>query len=100
MKKSKEEKKKIRQKYKEEIRAKNRQNMGLSKEEIETLLIAVEGALTVAPCDHSLRHTSDWARKNGITWDSLKINLQNYGCYCDCELLFNLDLDDFFKDVD
>ena len=43
------------------------------------------------PCDHTLRETVVFLRKRGLDVDLVVGWLREYGGYCDCEVIFNVD---------
>lgn len=47
--------------------------------------------LTAEGCDHILRFTQQFANDHSLTFDSVKRWLSNYGGYCDCEALANVE---------
>ena len=49
----------------------------------------LEVQLAQAPCDHSTRHTEEWAARNGADLKRLLLWARERGGYCDCEILAN-----------
>lgn len=43
------------------------------------------------PCDHTLRETVEFLRKRGLDVQRIVPWLREYGGYCDCEVIFNVD---------
>lgn len=63
----------------------------LAEEAISALLEALENKLSEDGCDHTLRHTLEWARATGTNVDDLIDALHARGGYCDCEVCMNVD---------
>jgi hypothetical protein len=42
-------------------------------------------------CDHTLRHTKDFAEMHDLRFDGLCRVLKDMGGYCDCEVLLNVE---------
>ena len=42
-------------------------------------------------CDHSLRETIEFLQKRGLDVDRIVPWLREYGGYCDCEVIYNVD---------
>lgn len=83
---SKEEKKKLQQKYKES----QKKTYILSYGQVEDLFSYVEEKLDADGCDHTLKHTRQWLSDNKVQpQDSIIEELQDMGGYCDCEVLSN-----------
>jgi hypothetical protein len=43
------------------------------------------------PCDHTLRETVGFLQKRGLDVNRVVAWLREYGGYCDCEVIFNVD---------
>jgi hypothetical protein len=42
-------------------------------------------------CDHTLRETIEFLKKRGLDVERIVPWLREYGGYCDCEVIFNVD---------
>ncbi|MHC4643330.1 MAG: DUF2695 domain-containing protein [Planctomycetota bacterium] len=62
----------------------------LTKNQAQDLISFVDFKLSKDPCDHSLRHATQWAKINQIDYDDLIDILEDNGGYCDCEVVLNL----------
>ena len=54
------------------------------------LFATVEAAVTATGCDNTLRTAQRWAADRGLRWSRLRTELEGYGGFCDCEILFNV----------
>jgi hypothetical protein len=43
------------------------------------------------PCDHTFRETVGFLQKRGLDVERVVAWLREYGGYCDCEVIFNVD---------
>ena len=43
------------------------------------------------PCDHTFRETLEFIKKRGLDAERIIPWLREYGGYCDCEVIFNVD---------
>jgi|SRR5690349_5755440 hypothetical protein len=64
--------------------------MPISKAHLSQLFDHLDSAL-VAGCDHSLRFTRAFLRANELPCDSIVPWLGEYGGFCDCEVLANVE---------
>jgi len=62
----------------------------LSRHQVEALCSFVDSRITIDDCDHTHRFTREWAATAGVDWDDLLDLLEEYGGYCDCEVVMNL----------
>lgn len=62
----------------------------LTENQVDKLCIFIEDKIEKSGCDHSLRFTLEWAKKNGINQDDLIDVLELNGGFCDCEVTYNL----------
>ena len=60
-----------------------------AKETLLELFDWVDGQLENG-CDHTLRHTTEFVRANGMDEQATIEWLQQYGGYCDCEAVMNV----------
>ncbi|MEU2615323.1 DUF2695 domain-containing protein [Micromonospora sp. NPDC007271] len=42
-------------------------------------------------CDHTRRFSERWAREQGVDWEPLRQGLDEFGGFCDCEVVINCD---------
>jgi hypothetical protein len=61
----------------------------LPDELMEQLFSAVDQALEVDGCDHTLRFTESWLNRNGSDRQTTIAWLKEHGGYCDCEVIAN-----------
>jgi len=40
-------------------------------------------------CDTTLKRTQAFCEKAGVDFEAVKAELENYGAYCDCEIIYN-----------
>jgi hypothetical protein len=73
-----------------------RQAMLLDEDQLEELLGYLDERLPDAGCDHSLQLTRRWAGQNGVDADALASSLEQFGGFCDCEVLANVDPEAIF----
>jgi hypothetical protein len=73
--------------------------MSLDRSQLEALLDHVDAAVEAGGCDHSRRATDAWAGANNVDLQRLHFGLDEYGGYCDCEVLMNVDPDQVFEPV-
>ena len=71
----------------------------LDRPQLESLLDHVEAAVDAEGCDHTRRAADAWAEQHGIDLDRLHRGLEEYGGYCDCEVVMNVDPDTVFRPV-
>ena len=81
--------------YKENERAQARSLMPLDADELERLLDYLDEHDAEARCDRSLSLTMAWAADNDVEQEPLTTALREFGGYCDCEVLANVDPDGF-----
>jgi len=43
------------------------------------------------PCDHTLKETIEFLRERSLDVDRVLAWLREYGGYCDCEVIYNVD---------
>ena len=89
----------LRDNYKRDERERQRALMYLSEEQLESLLDYVDVELEATPCDHSLKHTMEWARAVGVDPIRLRDSLLEFGGGCDCEVVLNIDPEEIFQGV-
>ena len=72
-----------------------RSRLGLSADQLKSLLEYLDRCLEGAPCDRSLRLTNAWAARMGPQPERLAVALAHFGGYCDCEVLATVTPDQF-----
>ena len=90
-----ERKRELKRAYKQQTAADARAVMPLDFDQLESLLDYLDKQDAGERCDHSLRLTTDWAVENDVQQQRLAAALSEFGGYCDCEVLANLDPDAF-----
>jgi hypothetical protein len=73
--------------------------MPLDRARLESLLDHVDAAVESEGCDHTRRATDAWAVQHGVELDRLHEGLEEYGGFCDCEVVMNVDADAVFQPV-
>jgi uncharacterized protein DUF2695 len=69
--------------------------VGLDGPHLKALLAYLDRALSIEPCDHTLRHSIAWAHEQGLDEKRFIEGLEAYGGFCDDEVILNLDPDRF-----
>ena len=82
--------------YKQEQKTLARERMCLKKSELLALLAWLDVRLGDTPCDHSFAHTYKWAEKSGIDRNILTASLGEFGAFCDCEVVMNIEPENLF----
>jgi hypothetical protein len=90
-----ERKRELKRAYKDQETAHARAGMPIEPDELESLLDYLEAQDAGGRCDRSLTFTMAWASENGIEQGPLTSALREFGGYCDCEVLANIDPDAF-----
>ena len=65
-------------------------SMPMSQDQLAQLFDHLDSALS-AGCDHSLKLTRQFLRANGLPEGTIVPWLGEYGGYCDCEVLANVE---------
>lgn len=86
----KKEKKEFARKIKREEFVREVQQMPISKKDLRDLFNYLDRYEAVA-CDHSLRQTIEFLEKRGLDPRVIVPWLHQYGGFCDCEVLFNVE---------
>jgi len=63
----------------------------LDRSQLDALREHVEALLGTGGCDQTHRATDSWAARHGIALDRLHEGLEEYGGFCDCEVVMNVD---------
>jgi len=67
--------------------------LGLTPTQLAELGGYLDGTLTSAPCNHTLRHAQAWLAQLGLAGaDQIIQEIKDRGGYCDCEVLSNVTL--------
>lgn len=73
--------------------------MPLDRTQLVSLLDHVEAAVASKGCDHTRGATDAWAVQHGVALDRLHDGLDEYGGFCDCEVVMNVHPDAVFEPV-
>ncbi|HEV7898738.1 MAG TPA: DUF2695 domain-containing protein [Planosporangium sp.] len=87
--------KQLRDAYENAERAARTSLLPLRRDQLAALVEFVD-ARVVEGCDHTTRHGEQWAREHGIEWEALSEGLEEFGGFCDCEIVMNCDPDQVF----
>lgn len=63
----------------------------LDRSQLDALREHVEALLAAGGCDQTHRATDAWAAGVGIALDRLHEGLEEYGGFCDCEVVMNVE---------
>jgi hypothetical protein len=63
----------------------------LDRTQLDALREHLDAVITAAGCDRTHRATDAWAAGHGIALDRLHEGLEEYGGFCDCEVVMNVD---------
>jgi hypothetical protein len=86
----KERRKLLREGVEKNARAEEEANMPLSKQQLTELFDHLDSALAEG-CDHTLRFTQAFLRSRALSESTVIPWLGEYGGYCDCEVLANVE---------
>ncbi|OBJ62336.1 DUF2695 domain-containing protein [Mycobacterium sp. 1423905.2] len=59
--------------------------------QLDEMLDYIEGRFADEPCDHTARHAQRWAQSHDLDWIELAAELREFGGFCDCEIVLNVD---------
>src|SRR3954463_12254596 len=93
------ERKRLKDEYLRAQQAESAARMPLDRAQLEALLDHVEAAVEANGCDHTLAATAAWAAREDIDLERLRHGLEEYGGFCDCEVVMNVDADAVFTPV-
>jgi hypothetical protein len=93
------ERKRLKDQYLRAQQAASAARMPLDRAQLEALLDHVDAAVADNGCDHTRAATDDWAAREGIDLERLHEGLEEYGGFCDCEVVMNVDVDEVFTPV-
>lgn len=86
----------LRDAYKNAERVARTALLTIDQDQLEQLLDYVDERLGEQPCDHTARHAHRWAQSHRIEWETLAEGLQEFGGYCDCEIVMNVEPEAIF----
>ena len=86
----------LRNRYRDEEEERRREQLCLTREQLTALRDYLEAALEEVPCDHRLTATLRWASAAGVDEAELRRGLAEFGGYCDCEVVLNVEPDEIF----
>lgn len=81
----------LRDAYKNAERAARTALLPIDREQLTSLVEYVDTGLGVEGCDHTRRHAEQWSRDHWIDWSALCEGLDEFGGFCDCEVVANCD---------
>ena len=90
------ERKRLKDEYLRTVQARSAGRMPLDRGQLEALLDHVDAAVRARGCDHTRAATDAWARQQDLDLDRLHEGLEEYGGFCDCEVVMNVDADEVF----
>ena len=67
--------------------------MMLPQRDAALLVQDLEARVADEGCDHTLSKTRSWVEDRSIDWDDVLDILEQNGCFCDCEVMYNLPTD-------
>ncbi len=86
----------VRRAYKETERGRAREAMVLDEAQLSDLLDYLGVHVAEAGCDHTLRFTEAWASERGIESSVFVRSVKQFGGYCDCEVVANVEPESIF----
>lgn len=86
-----ERKRALKHAYQDQQKQAARQAMLLDEDFLNDLLNDLDARLSHVGCDHTLRLTRAWAAERGLDGDAVAASVAEFGGYCDCEVLANVD---------
>ncbi len=81
----------LRDAYKHAERTARAVLMPLDRDALAALVTFVDIHVAAEGCDHTWRFTEQWATEHNMSWDRLEEGLDEFGGYCDCEVVMNCD---------
>lgn len=70
--------------------------MPLDAGQLGNLVDFVDARVVAEGCDHTMRFTEQWAANHQVSWEQLAEGLEEFGGYCDCEVVMNCDPEEVF----
>jgi hypothetical protein len=89
-------KRELKRAFKNEKRARAQGALFLDEDQLNQLLNFLDERLPELGCDHSARLTRTWATESGVDPDALASSLEQFGGFCDCEVLANVERESIF----
>ena len=86
----------LKREYKRREQEKMRALMVLDEAALEDLLEFLDERAATEGCDRTLRFTAEWALQSDVPFEELKSSLGEFGGYCDCEVVANVDPETIF----
>ena len=83
----------LKRQHRADEQAAARHTLGLTESQLRSLRDTLDAS--DAPCDHTLGRTREWAKLNGLDPVVLEAGVRAHGGFCDCEVLFNVDPEQF-----
>jgi hypothetical protein len=96
---SKAERKRLKDAYLRAQQAASAARIPLDRAQLQALLDHVDAAVALNGCDHTRATTDAWAEHEGIDLERLHEGLEEYGGFCDCEVVMNVDVEEVFTSV-
>ena len=93
------ERKRLKDDYLRAQQAASSDRMPLDRAQLESLLRHVEAAVQANGCDQTRDAADAWALREGVDLELLHEGLEEYGGFCDCEVVMNVDPDEVFTPV-
>jgi hypothetical protein len=91
--------KRLKDEYLRAQQAASAARMPLSRPQLAALLAHVDAAVLAGGCGHTLEVTDAWAVSHDVDLERLHGGLEEYGGFCDCEVVMNVDPDEVFESV-
>jgi hypothetical protein len=88
--------KRLRDAYKNAERTARSVLMPLGADSLGDLVDFVDARVSAVGCDHTRQFTVQWAADHEVSWERLVEGLDEFGGYCDCEVVMNCGPDDVF----
>ena len=81
----------LKRQFKEHERAEAEARLPMPKPDLEALFDRLDECLSDQACDHTLRHTEAFLAERGLDAAAAVPWLREFGGYCDCEVLANVE---------
>jgi Protein of unknown function (DUF2695) len=91
-----ERKRDLQRAYREQEKQRSREAVFLDERSLNDLLDHLDARLSEVGCDHTLRETRAWAAGRGFDAEAVAASVAEFGGYCDCEVLANVDPEAIF----
>jgi hypothetical protein len=86
----------LRDAYKNAERAARAALMPLDERELGDLVVFVDAHVVAEGCDHTRRFTERWAEVRPVSLHRLAEGLEEFGGFCDCEVVMNCGPDEVY----